>query len=95
MYGSIFNLKVKSGHEAKLIDIFDKYDKPEYMVAWFVMNPDEQRDWIGVAVFKDKESYVKNAENPDQHKRFMEMMQHLDAEPTWTDGTYVIGQLNT
>ncbi|SVD25254.1 uncharacterized protein METZ01_LOCUS378108 [marine metagenome] len=94
MYGSIFNLKVKTGHEKQLLDLFDKYDAPEGGVAWFVMDPDEQRDWIGIAVFQNKESYVKNAQNPKQHERFVEMMQHLNAEPTWTDGTYVVGQLN-
>ena len=94
MYGSIFNLKVKSGHENSLIDLFKKYEKPEGGVAWFVMKPDEQKDWIGVAVFQDKDSYVKNAENPAQHQRFLQMMEHLDAEPTWTDGTYVLSELN-
>ena len=71
MYGSIFNLKVKEGHEQSLIDLFNKYDKPEGGVAWFVMNPDEKKDWIGVAVFEDRESYVKNAENPEQHQRYL------------------------
>ena len=93
MYGSIFNLKVKSGHEDILIALFNKYEKPEGMIAWFVMNPDAKADWIGIAVFENKESYVKNAENPAQHERFLEMMQHLDAEPTWTDGNYVLSQL--
>ena len=95
MYGSIFNLKIKSGHEKSLIHIFKKYENPEGGVAWFVMKPDEQKDWIGVAVFKDKDSYVKNAENPAQHERFVEMMEHLDAEPTWTDGTYVLSKFNS
>ncbi|MQG39946.1 MAG: hypothetical protein FI718_08200 [SAR202 cluster bacterium] len=94
MYGTIFNLKVKSGHESSLIDLFKKYEKPEGGVAWYVMKPDNQQDWIGVAVFSDKESYKANAENPEQHQRFLEMMEHLEAEPTWTDGNYVVSQLN-
>ena len=94
MYGTIFNLKVKSGHENSLIDLFQNYEKPEGGVAWYVMRPDNQQDWVGVAVFSDKESYKANAENPEQHQRFLEMMEHLEAEPTWTDGNYVVSQLN-
>ena len=94
MFGSIFNLKIKSGHENSLIDLFNQYEQPEGGVAWFVMKPDEDKDWIGVAVFKDRESYVKNAENNEQHQRYLQMMEHLEEDPTWTDGTYVLSQLN-
>ena len=58
------------------------------------MKPDEDKDWIGVAVFKDRESYVKNAQNPEQHQRYLQMMEHLEEDPTWTDGTYVLSQLD-
>jgi hypothetical protein len=95
MYGTIFNLKVKNGHAQLLIDYMKELESPEGMVAWFLMDPDVDRsDWIGVAVFKDKESHISNAKRPQQHENFMEMMKHLDEEPTWTDGTYVIGNLN-
>ena len=65
------------------------------MVAWFVMNPDDKKEWIGVAVFESKEAYVENANSPDQHQSFLEIMEHLEEEPSWTDGTYVIGDLKT
>lgn len=41
MYGTIFNLKVKRGHEKILLDEMNSQeDNPEGMVAWFLMTPD-------------------------------------------------------
>lgn len=96
MYGTIFNLDVKDGHKESLLNIMQQNDRvPEGMVAWFLMNPsDEGKDLIGVAVFKNKESHLANAENSDQHDYFVEMMEHLNSEPTWTDGEYVIGEIS-
>ena len=95
MYGTIFNLKPKQGKKDLLIDFFKQdQSRREGMVAWFVMNPDDvEGDLTGIAIFKDKESYKANAERPEQHKNFMEMMEYLDEEPSWNDGTFVIGDM--
>ena len=95
MYGTIFNLHVKAGHEEALQKTFNdrgNQDKPKGMVAWFVMKPDDKDHWIGVAVFETKEDHVANANDPLQHESFLKMMEHLESEPTWTDGTYVVGE---
>ena len=94
MYGSIFSMKVKIGHEDQLLDLFKSYDqdRPKGGVAWFVLNADSKEEWVGVAVFASKEEYVANAERPEQHENFVQMMEHLESEPTWTDGEYLIGQ---
>lgn len=93
MYGTIFNLEVKPGHEAELIKVFNEEQaKPAGAVALFVMQPDNNGRWIGVAIFQSKETYVANAESPEQHTNFLKMMEHLESEPEWTDGTYVISQ---
>ncbi len=93
MYGSIFNLKPKKGKKEELISHL-KYDedKPEGGIAWYVLNPDNDGDLVGIAIFKDKEAYVKNAERPEQHENFMKMMDLLDEEPKWNDGNFVIGE---
>ena len=53
MYGTIFNLKVKPGHEAALIKVFnEEQGNPAGAVALFVMQPDANGPWIGVAVFE-------------------------------------------
>ena len=94
MYGSIFNMDVKEGHEEELLDLMDALEAPAGMLGWFVMKPDlDDRKLIGVAVFRDKEAYVANANRPEQHESFMKIMDHLASEPDWTDGEYVIGEV--
>ena len=46
MYGTIFNLKVKPGHEAALIKVFnEEQGNPAGAVALFVMQPDANGPW--------------------------------------------------
>jgi len=96
MYGTIFELNIRPGHQDKLLTIMKEdalTSNPKGMVAWFVLNPDEKDEWTGVAIFESKEAYVSNANRPEQHQLFLKMMEHLESEPTWTDGTYVIGEI--
>ena len=94
MYGSIFSFKPKQGKKEDLINYLKKDQTiPEGGVAWFVMNPDDEGDLIGIAIFKDKESYRANSERPEQHKKFLEMMEYLEEEPKWNDGTFIIDQI--
>ncbi|MBA4715182.1 MAG: hypothetical protein H2015_01165 [Chloroflexi bacterium] len=93
MYGSIFNLKPKQGKKNELINHLKMdEDKPEGGLAWYVLNPDDDGDLVAIAVFKDKDSYVANAERPEQHENFMKMMGLLEEEPKWKDGQFVIGE---
>ena len=90
MYGTIFTMKVKAGHEDQLLSVFNsRADKPVGGIGWFLMNPDTQSEWIGVAVFESKEAHLANANNPYQHEMFQKIMEHLDSEPTWVDGEYI------
>jgi|TARA_B100001964_G_scaffold223853_1_gene270181 heme-degrading monooxygenase HmoA len=91
MYGTIFNLRVKAGHERDLLEtVDDRNAEIKGAVAWFLMRPDDKNaDLVGVAVFESKEAYVANANSQEQHEAFTKMMEHLVAEPNWTDGEYV------
>tara|TARA_B110000014_G_C20124446_1_gene597824 strand:+ start:1571 stop:1855 length:285 start_codon:yes stop_codon:yes gene_type:complete len=93
MYGTIFNLTVKQGHENEFLKLMEAEESPEGMIAWFVMKPDEKKDWIGIAIFENKEAHLANANSSKQNESFLKMMNHLESEPTWTDGNYVIGEI--
>ena len=94
MYGTIFKLKIKEGHEDQLLSLMkEENETPEGMIAWFLMKPDENKEWIGVAIFDSVESHVNNAKRPETNENFMIMMEHLDGEPEWTDGEYLIGEI--
>ena len=94
MYGTIFNLRVKQGHEDEFLKLMEAEESPEGMIAWFVMKPDEKKDWIGIAIFENKEAHLANANSSKQNESFLKMMNHLESEPTWTDGNYVIGEIS-
>ena len=60
------------------------------------MKPDNPNtDLIGVAVFENKKAHLANANNPEQHEVFTKVMNHLDPEPTWTDGKYIAGEITS
>ena len=93
MYGTIFIIKVKSGHENDLLESMGERT-PEGMLAWFLMRADDKNaDLVGVAVFESKEAYITNANSSEQHEAFTKMMEHLVEEPTWTDGEYIAAEM--
>ena len=94
MYGTIFNLKIKEGHDNVFLELMKETSEfPKGMIAWFLMKPDSKKDWIGVAVFDSIQSHINNSNSPNQNESFIKMMEHLDEEPVWTDGEYVIGEV--
>jgi len=92
MFGTIARLKVKAGEEAALKQMQDKWwtdrrPKVKGAVTGYLCKPvngpaDEQ---LLIAIFDSKESYVANANDPDQHTWYEEMRSHLQADPEWTD----------
>ena len=95
MYGTIFNMQVKSGHEQAFLDLLEDQDPPEGMLGWFLMKASsDDGQMIGVAVFESKEAHIANANSPEQHKLYLQIIEHLESEPAWTDGKYVIGEIS-
>ena len=92
MYGTVFSMTVKKGHKEKLIKAIGSDEYPPGMVCWFLLDPDNSSEnMTGVAVFKDKESYIENANRPEQHEQYMRIVEHIEGEPVWTDGEIVQG----
>ena len=60
MYGTIFKLQVKPGHEQALLSLLKDQTPPDGAVAWFVMKPDDNDgEMVGVAVFENKEAQLE------------------------------------
>jgi hypothetical protein len=45
-----------------------------------------------IVVTESKEAYRAVAESPEQHQRFLQMMELLVAEPDWHDGHVIAAQ---
>ena len=97
MYGSIFTMKVKTGRETAVIDLWKQWDTERQpgvggVVAAFLLKPDRpSSELVGVAVFEDKAAYRANADDPGQDKWFRKLLENLEGDPEWEDGEYVAG----
>lgn len=99
MYGTIFRMKVESGKERELLAAFEKWEKERKpkvpgAIASLVLKADKATgEFFGVAVFKNKDSYMANANDSEQDKWYKQMRSLLQSDPEWNDGEYVLSKL--
>ncbi len=95
MYGTVAHMRLKAGQENVLPDWMARWDRERAPringpVAIYVYRMDsDPRNLVIAVVFRDKESYVANAEDPEQDRWYQEMRQYLEADPEWYDGEIV------
>ncbi len=96
MYGTIMRAKIKQGQQ----DAFRRYAQeqggPDPASGWvsseFAVEDKDPNRIIGIIRFKDKESYVKNANAPRTNDSYNQMLKFLEAPPEWIDVNYVAYQ---
>ena len=96
MYGTIAKMRVKAGMEAEFLrvaQVTESVPVPGVLAVYVYQMDTDSRDYYMTVVFDSKESYVANAQSPDQHQRFLQMMTVLDGEPEWHDGTVVFANV--
>jgi len=92
MYGTIAKMRVKAGAEQEFLRVSQETESVpiDGVVAVYVYQMDaDSREFYMAVIFESKESYVANANSPEQHQRFLQMMAVLESEPEWHDGTVV------
>lgn len=89
MYGTIAKLNAKPGAIEELSKM-ETRRKPAGYIGSYVYKSDKDPNelWL-VAIFKDKATYLANANSPEQDKEFQSLMQFLKTEPEWHDGEIV------
>ena len=92
MYGTVAHMRIKAGHGDAVRELIQEWNterKPKVQGALngylFRLDRDPQ-DWIMVGLFADRESYLANADDPEQDRWFKRFMEHLEDEPQWNDG---------
>ncbi len=89
MYGTIARLIVKPGQTAALkkhMESVAAHPASGFVSAsLYQMDKDSNVFYLAV-MFKNKETYVVNANQPETNADFEKMMQYLVAEPEWHDG---------
>jgi len=90
MYGTIARLQVKPGMENELWEQVraeaEEAAMPGYLQQFLYRLDSEPNIYYLVVIFQDQESYVANANSPEQHERYLKLLTVLNAEPEWHDG---------
>jgi quinol monooxygenase YgiN len=97
MYGTVARMKVKPGEleqlQKALGDWGDQDPKEVGAVATYVYKLDSDPNELIMAVlFKDKKTYLANADDPKTDEWFQRMRAHLESDPEWSDGEVIITQ---
>jgi hypothetical protein len=94
MYGTIAHFRIRPGARDEFIRIMDSFGSeaiPGWMVDYYCQMDRDPEEFYLVAIFKDKQSYISNAESPEQHKRYLKFHSFLVDYPEWNDGYIVSG----
>src|SRR5579859_7548812 len=92
MYGTVAQLHVQDGKLEEAREVAQGWERDRRPnVPGFVANYTFQLDSdpqavILIAVFDSKESYVANAQDPEQDRWYRQLRALLDADPIWQDG---------
>ena len=92
MYGTVARMKVTRENLEKLRESMDDVAgrSVDGYIATHVLVPDEWHDEVLVVVFfKDRQTYLKNANDPKMDEDYRKIRAHLEADPEWTDGDWV------
>ena len=96
-YGTIYRMRPKPGAEPQLVALLEEWErerKPNARgaIGGYIFKPDGRPDeLIGVAVFRDRESYRANGSDPAQDAWYQRLREHLEADPEWDDGVILGG----
>jgi antibiotic biosynthesis monooxygenase (ABM) superfamily enzyme len=92
MYGTIARFRVKSGAESQLVQLqheFEALKVPGYVKSTVYRMDADPGEYYLAVVFDSRESYVANANSPEQDARFRAMLSLMDGEPQWHDGEII------
>lgn len=92
MYGTVARLRVKPGKEKELVELSQDesgLDIPGYIVQYVYRMDNDPQEYYLVVIFKDRASYVANADSPEQDARYRKFRALLESDPEWHDGELV------
>jgi len=88
MYGTVARTRVKPENRDKLTESVARHSGttiPGYVGGYMLYENDSDTAWL-FAIFEDRASYDRNADDPAQHERYVEYRALMEDEPEWHDG---------
>ncbi len=93
MYGTVAKMRVAPGNREKLREITARQMQTPvagYQSSYVLWENNSDVGWLFV-IFDDRESYDRNADDPAQNDRYMELRALMEADPEWHDGEITPG----
>jgi quinol monooxygenase YgiN len=89
MYGTVARTRVKAENRDALREVFARQTAAGapagFVSAYTLFENDGDAAWL-FAVFEDRASYDKNADDPRQNEHYVEYRALMEDEPEWHDG---------
>lgn len=89
MYGTVARTRVKPENRVALRNVLQHQGEgssiPGYVSSHVLWENEGDTAWL-FAVFEDRASYDRNADDPAQHERYVEYRALMEDEPEWHDG---------
>jgi quinol monooxygenase YgiN len=89
MYGTIARFRIKPGVKDEFVKTMDSFGS-DIIAGWvadyYFQTENDPDEFYLVAIFKDKETYVANADSSEQHERYLVFRSFLVDDPEWHDG---------
>jgi quinol monooxygenase YgiN len=96
MYGTVMRAKIKAGQQEAFRSYARQQGSPSDASGWisseFAYEDKDPNRIVGIIRFKDKDSYVRNANTPQTNENYNQMLQFLEGPPEWIDVHYVAFQ---
>jgi heme-degrading monooxygenase HmoA len=92
MFGTVGRAKLKAENREKFRETLERQGNaniPGFERACLMFPENRDDEVVIVVFFEDRASYMKNAEDPEQHKRWEEYSQYFESEPEWHDGEWI------
>jgi len=92
MYGTIARFRIKPGVRDEFVKAMDRFGEdiiPGWVADYYFQMDNDPDEFYLVAIFKDKETYVANADSAEQHGRYLTFRSFLVDDPEWHDGSIV------
>lgn len=93
MFGTIMRAQVKAGQRDAFIEAMKgrgtAANNPGFLSAEIGFEDKDPNRVIAVIHFRDRESYMANADRPQTDSEYRDMLQYLAGPPEWTDLHYV------
>ena len=88
MYGTVAKTRVKAENRDKLREVMGKQtaaNVPGFVAGYMLYENDSETAWL-FAIFEDRATYDRNADDSAQNERYVEYRALMEADPEWRDG---------